>query len=102
MIEVSMTRILVVDDSTFNLKIITASLTPSGYEVVTANNGREALDFSETTLAGLDMADQILAVLAPELAAVRAMSSALDVFTHLDYTRDRVALLLHATCERGA
>ena len=59
-------------------------------------------DFSETTLAGLDTADQIIAVLAPELASVRAMSSALDVFTHLDYPRERITLLLNATFERGA
>src|SRR6266496_1779747 len=63
MIEVSMTRILVVDDSTFNLKIITASLTPSGYEVVTANNGREALDCVDAMLPDLIILD----VMMPEL-----------------------------------
>jgi pilus assembly protein CpaE len=59
-------------------------------------------DFSETTLAGLDAADQIVAVLSPELAAVRAMATALDVFNHLEYPRERIALLLNATFERGA
>lgn len=59
-------------------------------------------DFSETTLAGLDAADQILAVLAPEMAAVRAMSSALDVFTNLTYPPEQIALVLNATFERGA
>jgi pilus assembly protein CpaE len=59
-------------------------------------------DFSETTLAGLDAADQILAMLAPELAAVRALSSALDVFRHLDYARERIGLVLNTTFERGA
>ncbi len=59
-------------------------------------------DFSETTLAGLDTADQILAVLAPEMAAVRALSSALEVFTNLTYPQDQIALVLNATFERGA
>jgi pilus assembly protein CpaE len=59
-------------------------------------------DFSETTLAGLDKADQILGVLAPELASIRAITSTLDVFQHLDYSRDRVSLVMNSTFERGA
>lgn len=39
-----MPRILVVDDSAINLKLITAALAPTGYEVVTASSGREALE----------------------------------------------------------
>ena len=58
-------------------------------------------DFSETTLAGLDAAHQILTVLAPELASVRAMACTLETFGHLDYPRDRFALLLNQTFERG-
>src|SRR5215207_5931732 len=58
-------------------------------------------DFSDTTLAGLDAADQVLLLLAPELASVRATACADDVFEHLDYARDRVALVLNATFERG-
>src|SRR5215207_7200954 len=58
-------------------------------------------DFADTTLAGLDAAHQVLILLAPELASVRATACAIDVFDHLDYTRDRVALVLNATFERG-
>lgn len=59
-------------------------------------------DFSETTLAGLDAAHHIVALLAPELAAVRAMACALDTFSHLDYPREQIALLFNTTFERGA
>jgi pilus assembly protein CpaE len=58
-------------------------------------------DFSETTLAGLDAAHLILAVMAPELASVRATACALEVFGHLDYPAERIALVLNATFERG-
>lgn len=58
-------------------------------------------DFSETTLAALDASQQILAVLAPDLAAVRATVSALEVFSQLDYERSAVALVLNHPFERG-
>jgi pilus assembly protein CpaE len=58
-------------------------------------------DFSETTLAGLDAADQILLVLAPEIAAVRAAAGALDVFRQLDYPQEKIALVLNTIIERG-
>ncbi|MFL5802464.1 MAG: response regulator [Roseiflexaceae bacterium] len=58
-------------------------------------------DFSEPTLAGLDTAHQILTMLAPELASVRAAACALEVFGHLNYPRDTTALVLNATFERG-
>jgi pilus assembly protein CpaE len=52
-------------------------------------------DFSETTLAGLDMADQILLLLAPETAAVRCAANALGTFDSLDYPADRTTLILN-------
>ena len=58
-------------------------------------------DFSEPTLAGLDAAQQILTLLAPELASVRAAACALEVFDHLNYAHDTIALVLNATFERG-
>jgi pilus assembly protein CpaE len=58
-------------------------------------------DFSDITLAGLDAADQVLALMAPELASVRAMACALDVFDKLDYSPDRVKIVLNASFERG-
>ena len=39
-----MKRILVVDDSTFQRKIVTKMVTGAGYEALTAENGRECLD----------------------------------------------------------
>lgn len=58
-------------------------------------------DFSETTLAGLDLADQILLVLAPEIAAVRAAAGALDIFRRLEYPQEKITLVLNTTVERG-
>ncbi len=52
-------------------------------------------DFSETTLAGLDMADQILLMLAPETASVRCAANALGTFTQLDYPPEHTAMILN-------
>jgi len=57
-------------------------------------------DFSATTLVGLDMAEEILLVLAPELASVRATAMALEVFETLDYPEDIVHLILNWTFEQ--
>jgi pilus assembly protein CpaE len=58
-------------------------------------------DFSDTTLAGLDSADHVLLLLAPEIASVRAAACALDVFDKLDYPTEKVTLLLNTTVEQG-
>ncbi|MCI0475630.1 MAG: P-loop NTPase [Anaerolineales bacterium] len=57
-------------------------------------------DFSATTLAGLDNADEILLVLAPELASLHAAACALDVFDNLKYPRTIIRLVLNWTFER--
>lgn len=57
-------------------------------------------DFSATTLAGLDRADEILLLLAPELASVHATARTLDVFDTLKYPRQIVRLVLNWTFER--
>ncbi len=57
-------------------------------------------DFSATTLAGLDMAEDILLVLAPELASVRATAMALEVFETLNYPENIVHLILNWTFEQ--
>ncbi|MFZ5910507.1 MAG: AAA family ATPase [Chloroflexota bacterium] len=56
-----------------------------------------AHDFSEVTLAALDEADRILLLLAPELAAVRCASIALDAFQQLGYAKDKIHLVLNWT-----
>ncbi|RME87501.1 MAG: response regulator [Anaerolineae bacterium] len=54
-------------------------------------------DFSETTLAALDAADQILLLLSPELAATRCASIALDAFEQVGYTAEKITLVLNWT-----
>ena len=57
-------------------------------------------DFSDTTLAGLDRADEIIVILSPELASVMAASSALEVLQSLGYANDKIRLALNYTFER--
>ncbi len=57
-------------------------------------------DFRDITLAGLDAAHERLALMAPELASVLAMSSTLDVFETLQYPRETVRLVLNQIFER--
>jgi pilus assembly protein CpaE len=52
-------------------------------------------DFLETTLAGLDMADQILLMLSPETASVRCAANALGAFEQLKYPSDHTTLVLN-------
>lgn len=59
-------------------------------------------DFRETTLAGLDVAHEILAVMSPDLASVLSTASALDIFETLHYPRDVIKLVLNQTFERNA
>jgi pilus assembly protein CpaE len=56
-----------------------------------------ASDFQEITLTALDHADQILLVLAPELASVRAAAGALGVFASLGYPDEKIKLVLNWT-----
>ena len=57
-------------------------------------------DFRETSLAGLDLADDVVTLLAPDLASVRAANGAIEVFTLLGYARDKVTLALNWIFER--
>ncbi len=59
-------------------------------------------DFRETTLAGLDLAEEILAVMSPDLASVLSTASALDIFETLHYPREVIKLVLNQTFERNA
>jgi pilus assembly protein CpaE len=98
-------------------RVLAAAVRPEQSELITAEKVSHVIsllkeryeyvvldlphDFSDTTLAGLDAAHHVLAMLAPELASVRAMACAVDVFDHLDYSPDRISLVLNATFERG-
>lgn len=57
-------------------------------------------EFCDKTLAGLDVADEIWLLLAPELASVRATLLAMETFQMLNYPLERVKLLLNWTFER--
>ncbi len=57
-------------------------------------------DFRETSLAGLDMANAIVTLIAPELASVRAMGGTLEVFDTLGYSRSQVTMVLNWIFER--
>lgn len=54
-------------------------------------------DLRETTLAGLDAADQIMVVTTPELASVYVTARTLDTFESLGYSRDNIYLILNST-----
>lgn len=58
-------------------------------------------DFTDPTLVGLDAADQIVLVVSPEMAAVRAASCALQVFSSLQYPPEKLSLALNWTFERN-
>lgn len=58
-------------------------------------------DFRDITLAGLDSAHEILLLLSPELASVRATVCALGVFEDLKYPREMVKLVLNWTFQKG-
>ncbi len=57
-------------------------------------------DFDSITLAGLDEADEIFVVMAPELASVRATISALETFNTLKYRSEQIHIVLNWTFQR--
>lgn len=57
-------------------------------------------DFSEVSLQALDAADVILLIMAPEMASVRAAAAALDTYAKLNYSNEKVRLLLNTIFPR--
>ncbi len=57
-------------------------------------------DFRETTLAGLDLSDEMITLFAPDLASVRATVELLDTYKRLHYGENRIKLLLNWVFER--
>lgn len=57
-------------------------------------------NFSETTLEGMDATDEILALLSPDLASVRAAVGALEVWEQIGISRDRIRFVMNWTFER--
>lgn len=52
-------------------------------------------DFSEVSLLTLDSADIILLIIAPELSSIRAAAAALDTYSRLGYSTEKVKLVLN-------
>jgi len=59
-----------------------------------------AHDFSEISLQALDSADTILLMLAPDMSSVRAAAAALDTYTRLNYSSDKIKLVLNSVFPR--
>ncbi|MCE1252958.1 MAG: response regulator [Anaerolineae bacterium] len=57
-------------------------------------------DFSETTLMGIDQADELMLVLAPELASVRATVGSLETLNQLQFPAENVRLILNWVFEK--
>ncbi len=57
-------------------------------------------DFEDTTIAGLDLAHEIMLVLTPDLASVRSTVCALDVFNSLNYDPAKIRLVLNWTFQK--
>lgn len=58
-------------------------------------------DFSQVTLDTLDAADEILLVLAPDMASIRAAAIALDTYEKLDYPAEKIKLVINWTFAEG-
>lgn len=58
-------------------------------------------DFQETTLASLDASHEIILVLSPDLAAVRAAVCALNVFENLRYPKEIIRLVENWVFPKG-
>jgi pilus assembly protein CpaE len=57
-------------------------------------------DFSATTLEALDHSDEILLMFSPELASLRALVGALDVFEKLGYPQERTKIVMNWVFEK--
>jgi pilus assembly protein CpaE len=57
-------------------------------------------DFSETTLMGVDQSDELMLVLAPELASVRATVGALETLAQLKFPIENVHVILNWVFEK--
>ena len=98
------------------VRVLAAPYSPEQGELITAEKVAHVLDllksqfeyvvfdlphdFSETTLAGLDATDDLLALLSPDLASVRSMVLTLDTLYSLNFSPEKIHLVLNWTFER--
>jgi pilus assembly protein CpaE len=59
-------------------------------------------DFSEIALTALDFADLILMVGTPDMASIRATAAALDSYSKLGYSKEKIRPLLNAIFPRSS
>lgn len=59
-------------------------------------------DFNEMALQLMDRANQVVVLLAPEIASVRAAIASLDTFEKLGFPAEKIKLVLNNTFERRA
>ncbi|PKO12178.1 MAG: response regulator receiver protein [Chloroflexi bacterium HGW-Chloroflexi-10] len=57
-------------------------------------------DFSETSLAALDISDDVVVVMAPDFASVRATSELIEVFNRLGYHLGKSSIVMNWIFER--
>lgn len=58
-------------------------------------------DFSDVAIQALDSADMILMVATPDMASVRAAAAAMDTYSKLGYSAEKIKLLINATFPRS-
>jgi pilus assembly protein CpaE len=54
-------------------------------------------DFNDIVVHALDAADMILMLATPDVASIRAVAAAVDTYTKLNYSPDKMKLILNAT-----
>jgi len=54
-------------------------------------------DFSDICIQALDAADVVLMLATPDVASIRAAAAALDTYNKLNYSSDKIKLILNAT-----
>lgn len=75
------------------------SLLKSQYDYIVADLPH---DFSEVALSALDASDLILMVGTPDMASIRASAAALDSYSKLGYSKEKIKPLLNATFPRSS
>jgi pilus assembly protein CpaE len=85
-------------------ELLTPQLFDKAFHILRANFDYLVVDlphdFSIPSLYVLDVADWIVALMAPELASVRAVAAALDTYRKLEYSPEKIKLVLNWMFER--
>lgn len=97
-------RILAAPPSSEIAELVTPELVSHVLDLLRQEYGYVVLDmphdFRETTLVGLEQADQIVLLFTPEISSVYAAKRALDTFRMLEFSDERCALMMNWTFEK--